>query len=101
MFRCDTRPPNGENYGRICDPAIDSAAGRELRSTDPLVQARADQAMLRRIDAQSDVLFLGFDREILFTRRGLEGLEPSVLGRHLWNVDRWSWASAQANPSER
>ena len=91
LFRCDTRPPNGENYGRICDPALDRAAALELRSTDPTVQARADQDMLRRLDAQSDVLFLGFDREILFVRRGLAGLEPSVLGRHLWNIDRWSW----------
>jgi peptide/nickel transport system substrate-binding protein len=93
LFRCDTRPPNGENYGRICDPVIDRAAATEIESSDTAVQARADRAILRELDAQSDVLFLGFDREILFTRAGLRGLEPSVLGHHFWNVDRWAWAS--------
>ncbi len=92
LFRCDTRPPNGENYGRICDPIIDAAAKREIESTDPAVQAAADKAMLREIDAQSDILFLGFDREAIFTRKGLDGVEPSVLGHHFWNLARWSWA---------
>ncbi len=26
LFRCNTRPPSGENYGRICDPLIDRNA---------------------------------------------------------------------------
>ena len=91
LYRCDTRPPGGENYGRICDPIIDREAQRELESTDPAVQAAADRAMLREIDAQSDVLFLGFDREALYARTGLTGIEPSVLGHHYWNIERWNW----------
>ncbi len=91
LFRCNTRPPDGENYGRICDPVIDRNAALELNSVDPAVQAQADRAMLRELDAQSDVLFLGFDREALFARRGLEGIAPSVLAHHFWNVDRWHW----------
>jgi peptide/nickel transport system substrate-binding protein len=91
LFRCDTRPPNGENYGRICDRVIDAAAKREIESTDPAVQAAADKEMLREIDAQSDVLFLGFDREAIFTRKTLQGVEPSVLGHHFWNLAQWSW----------
>jgi peptide/nickel transport system substrate-binding protein len=90
LYRCDTRPPQGENYGRICDPAIDAAAAREIASTDPATQAAADRAMLREIDAHSDMLFLGFDREALFARSGLHGIAPSVLGHHYWNLDRWS-----------
>jgi hypothetical protein len=46
--------------------------------------------MLREIDAHSDMLFLGFDREALFARSGLHGIAPSVLGHHYWNLDRWS-----------
>jgi len=91
LFRCDTRPPSGENYGRICDRVIDAAAKREIESTDPAVQAAADKEMLREIDAQSDILFLGFDREAIFTRKTLQGVEPSVLGHHFWNLARWSW----------
>ena len=91
LYRCDTRPPNGENYGRICDPIIDVAAKREIASTDPAVQAAADKAMLRELDAQSDILFLGFDREATFARSTLTGIEPSVLGHHYWNLETWGW----------
>jgi peptide/nickel transport system substrate-binding protein len=91
LFRCDTRPPGGENYGRICDPIIDAAAKREIESTDPAVQAAADKDMLREIDARSDILFLGFDREAIFVRKTLTGVAPSVLGHHYWNLSRWEW----------
>jgi len=91
LFRCDTRPPNGENYGRICDPAIDRDARIELDSTDPAAQAAADRALLRELDAQSDMLWLGFDRELLFAPRELSGVKPSVLGAHYWNIEDWSW----------
>jgi peptide/nickel transport system substrate-binding protein len=91
LFRCDTRPPDGENYGRICDPAIDRDARIELEASDPAAQAAADRDMLRELDAQSDVLFLGFDRELLFTPRELRGVKSSVLGEHYWNLEDWSW----------
>jgi peptide/nickel transport system substrate-binding protein len=90
LFRCDTRPPNGENYGRICDPQIDAAARREIESPDPAVQVAGDRAILRELVAQSDLLFLGFDRELLFARDGLDGVRPSVLGQHFWNVADWT-----------
>jgi peptide/nickel transport system substrate-binding protein len=93
LYRCDTRPPNGENYGRICDPIIDRAAAMELGSSDPAVQAAADRTMLREIEAQGDMLFLGFDREALFAPTTLHGIEPSVLGHHYWNLDRWRWSN--------
>jgi peptide/nickel transport system substrate-binding protein len=93
LFRCDTRPPNGENYARICDPAIDRAAAIELTTSDRAIEARADRDMLRELDAQSDMLFLGFDREALFARANVRGVEPSVLGHHFWNIERWSLVS--------
>ncbi|MDE2571019.1 MAG: peptide ABC transporter substrate-binding protein [bacterium] len=93
LFRCDSRPPNGENYGNICDPAIDRAAREELTSSDSSVQARADQRILRRLIAQSDLLFLGFERDAVATRSDLAGVEPSVLGEHLWNAWAWHWAT--------
>ena len=90
LYRCDTRPPNGENYGRICDPVIEREAKIELESTDPATIAKADRAMLREIDAQSDVRFLGFDREALYTRNEVHGLRPSVLGHPFWNIEQWT-----------
>jgi len=96
LFRCDTRPPNGENYSRICDPVIEHAAVTEIATTDRELEQRADRTMLRELDAQSDLLFLGFDREALFARDGLLGLEPSVLGHHSWNIERWRFVRSGA-----
>lgn len=104
LFRCDTRPPDGENYSRICDPVIDRAAREELASSDPAVQARADQRILRRLIARSDLLFLGFDRDALAVRDDLAGVEPSVTGEHLWNAWAWHWTTpgaALSGPRDR
>jgi peptide/nickel transport system substrate-binding protein len=93
LFRCDQRPPEGDNLARICDPAIEAAAKIELSAADPAREAAADRAMARRLIAQSYVLFLGFDREAVAYRDGLEGIEPSVTGMHLWNAWQWRWRS--------
>ena len=89
LFRCDTRPPAGDNSSRICDPFIDAAARRELSSVDPAEEAAADRAITRRLVAHSDILFLGFNREAVAYRDGLEGVEPAYTGLHFWNA--WDW----------
>ena len=91
LFRCDTRPPNGDNFGRICDPAVDSGARAELGTADPLREAAGDRALTRRLIEQSDLLFLGFTQEGVAYRDGLIGIAPSVTGQHLWNVWTWRW----------
>ena len=91
LFRCDTRPPNGDNFGRICDPVIDGAAHAELDTTDSVREAAADRAITRRLVAQNDLLFLGFNQEAPIFRDGLEGIVPSVTGQHLWNAWAWRW----------
>jgi len=93
LFRCDTRPPNGDNFGGICDPAIETAARDELgASADPAREAAGDRALTRRLVAQTDVIFLGFNREAVAYRDGLEGVVPSVTGAHLWNAWAWRWS---------
>jgi peptide/nickel transport system substrate-binding protein len=93
LFRCDTRPPNGDNFGGICDPAIDAAAREELgASADPAREAAGDRALTRRLIAQTDVIFLGFNQEAVAYRTGLEGVVPSVTGTHLWNAWAWRWS---------
>jgi peptide/nickel transport system substrate-binding protein len=93
LFRCDTRPPNGDNFGDICDPAIDGAAREELAAAaDPAREAAGDQALTRRLVTQTDVIFLGFNREAVAYRAGLEGVVPSVTGTHLWNAWAWHWS---------
>jgi peptide/nickel transport system substrate-binding protein len=94
LFRCDTRPPNGDNFGGICDPAIDAAAREELgAAADPAREAAGDRALTRRLVAQTDVIFLGFNQEAVAYRTGLEGVVPGVTGTHLWNA--WSWHYAR------
>lgn len=89
LFRCDTRPPAGDNLARICDPVIEAAARRELQAIDPAEEASGDRAISRRLVEQSDLIFLGFNREAVAYRDGITGIVPSVLGEHLWNVYAW------------
>jgi len=89
LFRCQDRPPNGDNFAGICDPVIEAAAREELDSTDPLRQAAGDRAITRRLVDRSDVLFLGFTRDGVGVRNDVTGVAPSITGMHLWNV--WAW----------
>ncbi len=91
LFRCDTRPPNGDNMGGICDPVIERAAREELSATDPAREAAGDRAIARRLVEQTDVLFLGFNQEAVVYRDGLEGISPATSGQHLWNAWTWRW----------
>jgi peptide/nickel transport system substrate-binding protein len=93
LFRCGTRPPGGDNFGGICDPAIEGAARQELgASADSAREAAGDRALTRRLVAQTDVIFLGFNREAVAYRDGLEGVVPSVTGMHFWNAWAWRWS---------
>lgn len=90
LFRCDTRPPNGDNFGGVCDPVVDAAARAELDAAgDPAREAAGDRALTRRLVDQTDVIFLGFNREGVAYRDGLVGVVPSVSGEHLWNAYAW------------
>jgi ABC-type transport system substrate-binding protein len=89
LFRCADRPPNGDNFTHVCDPVIEAAAREELDSPDPVRQAAGDREITRELIAKSDLLFLGFTREGVAVRDGLDGVVPSVTGQHLWNA--WNW----------
>lgn len=91
LYRCDMRPPKGDNLARMCDPVIERAAQTELDTTDPARELAGDRAMTRELVAQTDLLFLGFTREGVAYRDGLEGVAPSVTGEHFWNVYAWRW----------
>jgi peptide/nickel transport system substrate-binding protein len=95
LFRCDTRPPNGDNMGLICDPAIEAAAREELETMDPAREAAGDRAITRRLVDQTDLIFLGFNREAVSYRDDLLGVEPSVTGQHFWNAYAWRWRPAR------
>ncbi|HEY0393208.1 MAG TPA: peptide ABC transporter substrate-binding protein [Candidatus Elarobacter sp.] len=95
LFRCDRRPPSGDNVGMMCDPAIERAARAELDATVPAHEAAGDRALTRRIVDRTYVLFLGFNQEAVAYRDGLEGVVPSVSGLHLWNAWAWRWRGAK------
>jgi peptide/nickel transport system substrate-binding protein len=91
LWRCDTRPPQGENYGRICDADIDRWAKTALASTDPVVQATMYRNIQRRLVRDTDVIFLGFSRGAYAARSNLAGFRPSRIGRSFWNPWEWHW----------
>jgi len=93
LWRCDTRPPAGENYGRICDADIDRWAKTALASTDSNVQAAMYRNIQRRLVRDTDIIFLGFSRGAYATRTSLAGFKPSRIGRSLWNSWEWHWTN--------
>jgi peptide/nickel transport system substrate-binding protein len=98
LFRCDTRPPRGWNVGRICDPRIDREARIELTTADPAREAAADRRILRRLIAQSDVLFLGGAPYALAVRDGLSGVRGSIYGNPYGDGWNWHWTPRRAPP---
>ena len=93
LYRCDMRPPNGENYARICDPVIDEAARIELTTADPQREAIADQEIQRRLISNANLVFLGFVKGAVATRPGFEGYHPSWIARNGWNAWQWHWTN--------
>lgn len=93
LFRCDTRPPRGENTSRICDPYVDRLARVELSTTDPKREAAADRDLLRRLIAQSDILFVSGATYALAVRNGLRGVRGSVLSDPYENSWTWRWTN--------
>jgi peptide/nickel transport system substrate-binding protein len=91
LFRCSTQPPNGPNYGGICDSTIDSEARTELETTAPEIEAQSDRHITRRVVNNVWVIFLAFSRDVIVTRNGLAGLKPSSLGMHWSNAYEWRW----------
>jgi peptide/nickel transport system substrate-binding protein len=94
LFRCDSRPPSGDNMGGVCDQVIERAARAELDATDPAREAAGDRALSRRLVEQTYVLFLGFNREGVAYRDDLLGVVPAVSGQHLWNAWAWHWRAS-------
>ncbi len=90
LYRCDVRPPNGQNLSRICDPAIDRDAGIELTAIDPAAEAAADRRILRRLEDQADIMFFGFERAAFVVPDDLREFRPTPLGRTFWNAYAWT-----------
>ncbi len=91
LFRCDARPPNGENFSEICDPQIDRASAVELTTSNSATEAAADRQILHRLITNSDIVFLGFMRGAVALRPGLQHYIPSEVVRPGWNVWQWAW----------
>ncbi len=92
LFRCDARPPNGENFSEICDRSVDRASATELATSDSGEERAADRQLLRRLIANSDILFLGFMRGAVAVRPGLQHYIPSEVVRPGWNAWQWAWS---------
>lgn len=91
LYRCDTIPPDGENYSRICDSAVDSAAHEEITGVLASQQQQGDRQMQRALVAKHHILYLAFIAGALATRRGLAGFRPSSIVRTFWNPWEWRW----------
>lgn len=89
FFMCSQRPPNGDNYRRLCDPRLDAAERLALSSNDRATR-RAAYADIQRFAADDcAVIFLWFAKRVDAVSTELKGYRPAHAVTPLWNTYAW------------
>jgi peptide/nickel transport system substrate-binding protein len=88
FLNCKQMPPNGFNIARLCDPQIDDANARGLRTYDPRERQQYSSFVQRRV--AQELPFVGLWQQAGFEvlPPDLEGVNPSPLSP-FWNVAAW------------
>jgi peptide/nickel transport system substrate-binding protein len=90
LLTCHERPPNGDNYVRLCDPRVDAAEERALASNDRIVRSRAYADIQRYLAEDCPMVFLWFAKRVDATNPDLKGYLPAHAVTTLWNT--WDWS---------
>ncbi len=86
---CRQIPPNGFNFARYCDAAVERALGRALSSYDRN-ERRAEYALVqRKLTGDVPYVFLWQPSEIDVIPNALQGFEPSAKSGPYASVARW------------
>jgi peptide/nickel transport system substrate-binding protein len=88
-FECRTIPPNGLNYSRYCERAMDAAQEAGLRSPDQTVRKRAYGASQALLARDLPLVFLYWPSDVDAHSSRLEGYRPNPLTAS-WNAHEWS-----------
>jgi peptide/nickel transport system substrate-binding protein len=89
LFECRWIPPAGENFYRICDPALDAAEEDALSHND-FATRKADYDRIQEIlEERLPILPLWFSRYDYAVNTDLRNFSPSPAGTPFWNP--WAW----------
>ncbi len=89
FFMCNQRPPNGDNYRRLCDPRLDAAENLALRSNDRAVRREAYADIQRYAAKDYATMFLWFAKRADAVSVDLKGYRPAHAVTTLWNTYAW------------
>ncbi|MBV8602625.1 MAG: peptide ABC transporter substrate-binding protein, partial [Candidatus Eremiobacteraeota bacterium] len=89
QFMCDQVPPQGNNFARYCNAAVDRAERVATTSYVRAVRKRAYSEIQRRIADDVPMVFLYWPKQRLAYSSALEGVRSNG-ETETWNVNEWS-----------
>ncbi len=90
LLSCKTRAPNGFNWARYCNPAIDDALQRALSTYDRAARRRIYRFVERQLTTDVPFAFLWQLSEIDVLPSRLKGYDAPLLSPYN-SIARWSW----------
>lgn len=88
QFMCDMAPPNGNNFMRYCDAAVDKAERTAVASYDRPTRKRAYDVIQRHIADDVPMIFLYWPKHRLAFNAKLHGVRDNGM-TETWNVNEW------------
>ncbi len=90
QFECASRPPNGFNWSRYCNPEMDAAQKVALGSYDLHVRKRAYSTIETLLARDVPQIFFYWAPEIDAVSPNLKHFRPGRFNPD-WNAYQWSW----------
>lgn len=89
QFTCDMIPPNGNNFARYCDAAVDKAERIAVSSYDRRVRRRAYAVIEQHLVEDVPMVFLYWPEFRLAFTAALRGVDDNGF-TETWNINDWS-----------
>ncbi|HTJ25309.1 MAG TPA: peptide ABC transporter substrate-binding protein [Candidatus Limnocylindria bacterium] len=86
---CDQRPPNGYNWSRYCNPAMDAAQRIALSHYDESTRKRAYAQIEELLARDTPFVYLWWPRQIEAVNSDLKNFRPDGIVEN-WNAWEWS-----------
>jgi peptide/nickel transport system substrate-binding protein len=88
QFMCRYRPPNGFNWIRYCNPAMDRAQTEAVQSYDQTARKRAYAKIERLLATDVPQIFIYYQPDINAINPALRNFKPSIV-TPMWNAHEW------------
>ncbi|MBV8152724.1 MAG: hypothetical protein JOY59_14270, partial [Candidatus Eremiobacteraeota bacterium] len=86
---CEERPPNGYNWSRYCNPAMDAAQRVALTHYDRPTRKKAYAQIQQLLARDAPLIYLWWPRQIEAVSADFKGFRPNGFVES-WNSWEWS-----------